>query len=148
MSQHLDVLDMFSVHPASPVLLTSKGPQKNPGHSTHSLQSAQVAPWRGRTRAGNKDCPKAESARMSTWGRLYGSCGGLFSGPRQQGADNTTLRRWQFEDWSRGRASRVNHSSLLVVGKLLLGVPSTDTFLPSGGRAWPQKGGANRTLQR
>ena len=34
MSLHFDIQGTFSVHPASPVLLTSKGPQKNPGHST------------------------------------------------------------------------------------------------------------------
>jgi len=46
MSQHFDILGTFSVHPASPVLLTSKGPQKT--------QAIRPLTPRGRLKGGEK----------------------------------------------------------------------------------------------
>jgi len=60
MSLHLDILNTFSVHPASPVLLTSKGPQKTQAIRPHTPRG-RLKERRAWTR--DKDT-RAERARV------------------------------------------------------------------------------------
>jgi len=64
MSLHFDILNTFSMHPASPVLLTSKGPRKDPGHSTPCIPEGDS---REESVIEERNIPEAERARM---GRL------------------------------------------------------------------------------
>jgi len=57
MSLHLDILNTFSVHPASPVLLTSKGPQKTQAIRPHTP--------RGHSRRGERERGQEHQSRKS-----------------------------------------------------------------------------------
>jgi len=124
MSWYFDVLDTFSVHPASPALLTSNGPQKTQAIRPASPQSFPRVT--GDVPA--KRNSRAENGEEKFVIRLCSSCGDYSLG-HHQGADNTTLRRWQFEDRPR---DRVPGSALFIARRWESSAwnPFTTTFLP------------------
>lgn len=123
MSWYFDVLDTFSVHPASPALLTSNGPQKTQAIRPASPQSFPRVTGTYRRRG------TPEQKRLGeVVNRLYSSCGDYSLG-HHQSADNTTLRRWQFEDRPR---DMVPGSALFIARRWESSAwnPFTTTFLP------------------
>jgi len=91
---------------------------------------------------GDTQCRKSKVGSFSTARPLEGT---LTRECPQRGAGNTALRRLQFEDRLRREPPQgMSLSSLLVVGKLLHGAPSTVTFPPS---LAPQTLGAQREVR-
>jgi len=136
MSLHLDILETISVHPASPVLLTSKGPQKTQAIRPHTLRWAHhpFIPqlWERRKREPRKKLPadlRQGVLGLSTARPLGGSSRDCSS----RGAGNATLRLSQFEDRLRRRPSQ---------GVPLLHCSSLGNFCwgPSIGHDPPQMG--------
>jgi len=99
LSEHLDIPGTFSEHPASPVLLTSKGPQK--AQATLRFGRENQPPIAETCQTGRKVRSEIRNATRSAqpWGPLLAQPLGRASrGKGSCWAGKALLPRWQFED--------------------------------------------------